>query len=332
MESKNSSGRIEWIDTARGLAVMLVFVGHLHPPYLSTWIYTCHVPLLFFVSGLVFSMHPFKTFLSKKFQRLVIPYFCLGAVIYLFWAGIYLYEHREITDYWTMFLQFIEQKAFWTVWFLAALFLAEMLLWVELKMCKENKYLALLPSVILMCVAFLYYRMGGTTLPWCLDVACIAQFFILLGFIFKSHWSKIKIDRKLYLYIPVLLLINIITGFACIRFSGAQLDMSVGLYGNEVLSLISALSGIAAIILICMMISNRFLKYLGQNTMVFFAWHSRIIIVACGMIYGVLGWFQTDGFLSSIAYTITTLILILATLYPATEGLKRTKIGKYFGL
>lgn len=129
-----------------------------------------------------------------------------------------------------------------------------------------------------------------------------------------------------------MLLVNITAGFVCIRISGKGLDMSVGLYGNELLSLVSAISGIAAIVLICMLFSNRFLRYLGQNTMAFFAWHSRIIIVACGMIYGVLGWFQKDGFISSIAYTLVTLIMIIAVLYPVTEGLKKTRFRKYFGL
>lgn len=326
------ANRIEWIDTARGLGLMLVFVGHLHPPYLSTWIYTCHMPLFFFLSGLVFSMHPLKEFLSKKFQRLVIPYFCLGAVIYLFWAAIYLYEQRQLSDYWEMFVQFIEQKAFWTIWFLAALFIAEIILWCELKIVRNRQYFAFIPSMLLMIATFIYYRMGGNTLPWCIDVACIAQFFILTGYCFKQYWNKIKLKRYIYIVILSLLLINILSGFGSIRLSGAGLDMSVGIYGNELLSMISALSGIGAIVLICMMISSRFLRYLGQNTMIFFAWHSRIVIVACGLIYGYIGFFQTDSILSQILYTITTLCLILVVLYPITESLKKTPCKHLFGL
>ena len=207
-----------------------------------------------------------------------------------------------------------------------------MLLWIELKLTKGNKYLALIPSLFIMSCSFIYYRNGGTTLIWCIDVGGVAQFFMLLGYIFKSNWQMITQFRKVFYLIPLLFFINIVSGIACIRLSGIGLDMSVGLYGNEILSLISALCGILAIILTCMLISSRFLRYLGRNTMIFFAWHSRIVIVGCGLLYGALGIFQSNGFVNSVLYTIVTLILILAILYPVTEGIKRTMISKYFGL
>lgn len=186
-----------------------------------------------------------------------------------------------------------------------------------------------------MCLAFLYYRRGGTTLYWCFDVACVAQFFIFLGYCFKCHIAEIEdffSKRNKIIWALGLLSINIIAGFLCIRVSGQSLDMSVGLYGNELLTLISAISGIGFIILFCQMFSSRFFNYLGRNTMVFFAWHSRIIIVGCGMIYGSLGLFQNDTVISQVLYTVTTLVLIFAILYPVTEGLKKTKLRKYFGL
>lgn len=42
------TNRIEWIDTAKGLGLLLVFIGHLKTPYLATWVYTFHMPLFFF--------------------------------------------------------------------------------------------------------------------------------------------------------------------------------------------------------------------------------------------------------------------------------------------
>ena len=47
--------RIEWIDTAKGIGLICVILGHMRVPYLSTWIYTFHMPLFFFLSGAVFS-------------------------------------------------------------------------------------------------------------------------------------------------------------------------------------------------------------------------------------------------------------------------------------
>lgn len=328
------SQRIEWVDTARGLGLMFVFVGHLHTPFITTWIYTFHMPLFFFLSGLVFSMHPFRKFFIKKVERLVVPYFVLGLGIYLFYACLYAFEHRGMADYMEMLRNLIEQKAFWTIWFLAALFLAELILWGLMKISKRKDVLALL-STLLMAATFVFYRMGGTTLYWCFDVACVAQFFVMLGYLFRSNYSKMEVmlsSKQRVVWMIVALLINVISGSLCIRLSGSSLDMSVGLYGNELLTIVSAVSGIAVIILLCQIISHTFLTYLGQNTMIFFAWHSRIIIVACGMAYGYLGIFQDSGIVSQLIYSVVTLILIITILYPVTEGIKHLSVRKYFGV
>ena len=327
-----SKERIEWIDIARGLGLLLVFVGHIHPPYITTWIYTFHMPLFFFLSGMVFSMHPWKDFIRKKIWRLVIPYFCLGAVIYLFYAAVYIYEQRDGDEYGRMLINFLEQKAFWTIWFLAALFFAEIILWLQFRLFPQ--WLIKITSPLIMLCAFAWYRSGGSTLPWCFDVACVAQFFIYTGYLFKRNYHKLRLKKYQKLSaIILLLIINIVAGMACIKFSRSQLDMSVGLYGNELLTLISAFAGIGAVILFCQMITSKFLTYLGKNTMVFFGWHSRIVIVACGMIYGALGFFQDKSISSQILYCITTLIMIFVILYPTTEILrKHKKIGKYFGV
>ena len=43
------------IDIARGLACLLVVVGHVPtiPSFLHTWIYSFHMPLFFIISGIV---------------------------------------------------------------------------------------------------------------------------------------------------------------------------------------------------------------------------------------------------------------------------------------
>jgi predicted neutral ceramidase superfamily lipid hydrolase len=110
--------------------------------------------------------------------------------------------------------------------------------------------------------------------------------------------------------------------------------MSVGQYGNELLSMVSAICGIVAITMFCQLYSTRLFRYLGQNTMVFFAWHSRIVLVACGMIFSALNVFQDrdSNLIMAFGYTIVVLIAIFALLYPATEIIKRTKYHAFFGV
>ena len=127
-----TSKRIEWIDTAKGIGLLLVMLGQLHVPYMSAWIYTFHMPLFFFLSGVVFSgdKYSFKEFCIKRMKSLVVPYFCLGFVIYLFYVIMNVMVGPENGLYGTnmdMLKNFLIQEHFWTIWFLACLFVVEIM-------------------------------------------------------------------------------------------------------------------------------------------------------------------------------------------------------------
>ena len=69
--------RVEWIDEAKALAIILVGVGHYScPEGLLTWIYTFHMPLFFILSGITsnFEKYPFKEFFLKKVRTLLFPW------------------------------------------------------------------------------------------------------------------------------------------------------------------------------------------------------------------------------------------------------------------
>lgn len=112
-------GRVKWIDIARGIAILLVMIGHLNfslnsvanltnasnatnmeiglTPFsvyiqganittvlmtlISNIISIFHMPLFFFLSGITFNPNiSFKEFLKKKFYELLLPYFALSII------------------------------------------------------------------------------------------------------------------------------------------------------------------------------------------------------------------------------------------------------------
>lgn len=80
--------RVSWIDICRGVAILLVLYGHLfntdNQRYL---IYAFHMPLFFFISGLVFKPPSQKSIIeiSKKYSKqLLIPYVIFALLTYLF--------------------------------------------------------------------------------------------------------------------------------------------------------------------------------------------------------------------------------------------------------
>src|ERR1700733_1571933 len=80
--------RVSWIDICRGIAIILVMYGHLFASDKSRYfIYAFHMPLFFFISGLVFKPTTGKPLLivTKKYiKQLLIPYYLFALLTYVF--------------------------------------------------------------------------------------------------------------------------------------------------------------------------------------------------------------------------------------------------------
>lgn len=77
--------RIQYIDIAKGILIILVVIGHvinfntLPTRLLKVWIYSFHIPAFFIISGILINKSnlvntSFDVFLKKKILRLIAPY------------------------------------------------------------------------------------------------------------------------------------------------------------------------------------------------------------------------------------------------------------------
>lgn len=337
--TKALSSRIGWIDTAKGIGLLCVILGHLSIPLVDTVVYFFHMPLFFFLSGFVFSggKYDFSTFLKKKVRSLVIPYFTLGSGIFGFFCIVYAMEGRPGGDYLEMLKNFLIQEHYWTVWFLACLFLTELICYGLHRILGSRPQAETALSGLVCAFGILRYRLGWGSLPWNLDVALVAQFFFHMGFRSRCLAPKLESFDRLapaakLLAAGGLMVLGVGLGFVCIRISGASMDMSVGWYGNVLLIFPAAFCGILGVILFSRMIRWQWLQWLGRNTMLIFGWHSRIVIVACGMLYEALGIFQGKGLAAVLGSAGCTFVIIFALLVPATLLVKRSRSHALFGL
>ena len=90
--------RLDWIDIAKGIGIILVVLGHTLVPqvretdfagFLWIFIYNFHMPLFFFLSGYLFEKGlPHYTnkgkFILGKLQYLMLPYLIFSTFAYLF--------------------------------------------------------------------------------------------------------------------------------------------------------------------------------------------------------------------------------------------------------
>jgi fucose 4-O-acetylase-like acetyltransferase len=82
--------RISWIDVARGIGIILVVYGHaLSAHSLRYLIYSFHMPLFFFLSGLVTTYRPQDSpliVLRKNILGLLFPYFLFAGLSFILWV------------------------------------------------------------------------------------------------------------------------------------------------------------------------------------------------------------------------------------------------------
>ena len=83
------SKRIEYIDIARGIGILLVVMGHNDfgaiSPFAYKVIYSFHMPLFFFLSGYFLNTSiGFWNFFKKRFNSLLKPFFFTIFLIYFF--------------------------------------------------------------------------------------------------------------------------------------------------------------------------------------------------------------------------------------------------------
>src|SRR5688500_482902 len=81
------SKRIEYLDIAKGIGILLVVLGHNDFEVISLFvqrlIYSFHMPLFFFLSGYFLNTAvPFFDFIKKRFNALLKPFFFTIFLIY----------------------------------------------------------------------------------------------------------------------------------------------------------------------------------------------------------------------------------------------------------
>ena len=79
--------RLGWIDCLRGIAILLVLIGHLRifgrvfPFQIYKFINGFHMPLFFMLAGYLFKQErPFSELIHKIAYRYIIPYFILCGI------------------------------------------------------------------------------------------------------------------------------------------------------------------------------------------------------------------------------------------------------------
>ena len=246
--------RYKTIDIAKGVAIILVVIGHFTarntPAAFKTAvdvIYLFHMPLFMFASGFLYQATwrptPYRHFLKKKFIRLMIPYFVVSVIIIIFKllsANVLPLDHPITLA--TLFEILYLPAAGYFLWFIWALWW--MMVIIPLFKTPAARKLLLLASVILFCVSDIFPEI------FCLKQTADMLIFFTVGTLTADHLHTIRrIRTKLFIFGTlafVIMAVAIETG----------MTRNTPFLASKSLSLLTNISGIIMSLAVAAMINH----------------------------------------------------------------------------
>jgi fucose 4-O-acetylase-like acetyltransferase len=320
------SKRIEYLDIARGIGILLVVLGHNDFEVISLFarqiIYSFHIPLFFFLSGyFIDTSIPFFDFLKKRFNGLLKPFFFTIFLIYFTSISFEKMGFNTAISRIVKSLYGTGHYIDWVqLWFLPHLFVVSLyaFLFITLVSKLRNRWLTwgILLATIALSLPFIHtfypftlplfgkeYELWG--LPFSLDLVFISGFFFILGNEVRQVTSEKTFDN-------ILLLIGTGIGLFLLNYLFPYLiDFNIRRYESFLVNTTEAILGILFILVLSRQIelhTNRLasvFKYLGNISLIILLFHVPIqafwgekvmnvtdnfpLSIAVGFVMGVLG-------------------------------------------
>jgi len=316
--------RLDYIDNAKAMAILLVIIGHTDgiPHFLEIFIYSFHMPAFFFLSGYLVKDSKlgikFKTYAGIQFRNLIIPYLFF-AVFSLLYSILNNFISRNPIDLYSKLLGIAYGNCDGLVvnrvlWFFTCLFVTSLLFYLLFKALKKA-YLVMLVSLAT-CLLFMYFHNPSQMrMPWNLDLSIIALFFFAAGKFYSEISIKNDLVKKNGTRIAFVILLCIAL-FYLSKLNG-RIDMAYMVFKNPLLFVANGCIGIVIVLLSSLLLPpTKMARFLSRNTIVIFPLHPLIfsVFTAVGMmIFKLPHSFQATMLFAGI-YSCGAIILC----YPAS--------------
>ena len=239
----SKQNRIPWVDAAKGLAILLVIVGHTVPTgsFTRNIIFSFHIPLFFLLTGYTF--HPSASWseawerCKKDAMRLLVPYVLGGVVIALVKIG---YRHLPagavlkdtlIALLWGSGNGDGIHEPIGVFWFIITLFTARQIVNV-VSVLFHNEPKDTIPVIGI--ISLLGFGIGMFDWNWRIfnfDVSMAASGFVLAGMEFHRHEDWFEAHDVPVFFASLLLTMFLMFHFGYIEMSGRWYpELSLGVF------------------------------------------------------------------------------------------------------
>ncbi|MBO5950135.1 MAG: acyltransferase family protein [Fibrobacteraceae bacterium] len=309
------TNRLEFIDLAKGLCIMLVVFQHVTSTFgvsdypFKLGLASFRMPLYFFLSGLFFKSYSgFLEFLEKKFNKLFIPFvffFLTTSCTLPYLLAYFNLRSFPKSDIW---LSFFFQESFPNIpiWFLLGLFFVNLIfyaLYILAHQCFHKnwmRYLILFSILVGFVGCLLGYKQ--INLPMFLDSAMTALPFFLCGFLIYRYTPLVfpnKLDKWNLVFAISLLAVPLIFCNESVHYLENKISMSVfAMYAY-------GLSGTLGILLLSKKINKLpLVSYFGRYSIIILLTHGWILWV-CIKIYHSLSFTLNPMLAVVLIFTLT---------------------------
>lgn len=314
--------RLDYIDRARGVLIILMVIGHIwQSGFVFDVIYAFHMPAFFVISGML--MHhtksckkPFGKFLWGKILAYGIPFVwieILGVLTDILRHGVTLNWKGYLFN--TLIFDFNDPN----LWFLVDLFLIEVLVAVMMKMIKKPAVICGLAGILF----FVRYALP-TQVLYVSTLTGVMKYLplFLAGFFGHKYWKKVHIPTAL-LCAAVVLMRVLLDG---------HIQNAGNLWG-DITYMIGGLCGTYAVLCLVRInlpaVLNRILAYSGRNTIIIYGTH-HICYAALGILLGIRDFASTPigvglVILAGVAVLEIPTIYIINRWLPFLAGKRRKR-------
>lgn len=293
--------RLSYLDIAKAIGILLVILGHIYcnDDNFHIWIYSFHMPLFYFISGITFNKTKYKNvvkLLNNKIKILGIPYIIYNIVNLTL---ILIFLDYPKSDFIICILHVFALTGYGAMWFLPSLIIIQIMFYLIDKFI-NNKLIKVLIFIAIFLITYILRKFDYNIIMLVLYRSFIGLIFFASG---NYIYIYIKYKKIKYREIILLLFINIITCFINGRVELWDLRLN-----NILLYFISSITGTLFIIYICKKIyTNKFLEYIGKNSLIIMCTHQIIIELIRKYILVK----ENKGVLSILLFIVVVLIEIL---------------------
>lgn len=338
--------RIEYIDIAKGIGIILTVIGHTESIF-DSFIYQFHMPLFFFLSGIMFSeksTQDIKGYVYKKFKTIYITfikYEISFLLIHNFLVKFNFYTDLSNTNLYYSSKDFIEnllkiftmgggEQLVGPLWFLISLLEINIIFCILI--CAIKK-VGLGKKTLVILLTMFYYIGCNTDLPRMLSASFIGMFFYGIGYMFKLYEDKVRINIKYSLLcILVVLICSLIN----------EVDISSNTIRFKTMLIVSGLCGTYFIIWFSkskILKKVNIIRYIGENSIIVLAFHCisfKLVMILEILIYRTsisnLGLFPVykESQIWTLWLTLSGVLIPIIFKYIISSILKMKKIKLFY--